>query len=94
MDGPEGTALALEGQVWVCAACGKRAKSRWGHDAAGNSTVIDDGYDSSCMSHAVLCFEEREPDGAWRAVGAMHYIFMKIDLDLSTEEPAAPAAET
>lgn len=41
---------ALEGQVWVCPACGRRAKNR---DLGG----IDGGWDSSCRTHAVLCLE-------------------------------------
>jgi hypothetical protein len=63
----EGTDLAPNGQVWVCTACLKRARSRWGYDADKKSTVIDDGYDSSCMSHAVLCYAECR-DGVYRAV--------------------------
>ena len=68
MEQDAGVALAPPGQVWICQACGRRAKSRWGHDAEGKSTVIDPGYDSSCMSSSVLCFEERQSDGSFQAV--------------------------
>lgn len=65
----EGTDLAPDGQVWVCAACMKRARSRWGFDANNESTVIDYGYDSSCVSSAVLCYADLH-DGVYRAVEA------------------------
>lgn len=90
MERRDGIALAPEGQVWVCAICGRRAKSRWGFDAKNNSTVLDYGYDSSCMSHSVLCFEERGPDGAWLAVVEMKYISMKIKLEPEAEHKKKP----
>lgn len=45
---PNNTAPA--GQVWVCPACGRRARDR----VEGG---ISRGWDSSCYSHAVLCWE-------------------------------------
>lgn len=39
---------AGEGQVWVCKACGRRARDR---DEGG----IDPDWDASCSLHAVLC---------------------------------------
>lgn len=71
MNQVDGKAIAPEGQVWVCALCGRRAKSRWGFDEQNNSTALDYGYDSSCLSRALLCFEERGPDGSWRQVGEL-----------------------
>ena len=56
----EATTQAPEGQVWVCSACGKRARTRAGFDRSGKSTTIDHGYDSSCMTHAVLCYAKRQ----------------------------------
>lgn len=50
-----GTDIAPEPRVWVCGACGKRARSRYGFDAAGKSTALDRGWDESCMLNAVLC---------------------------------------
>jgi len=55
-----GKVVAPPGQIWVCGICGKRAHSKWGFDVEGNSTAVDYGYDTSCMSHAVLCYEERK----------------------------------
>lgn len=57
-----GNHTAPEGQVYVCGACGKRSRDRYGDKR------IDRGWDVSCMMHAVLCYEERTPDGTWRAV--------------------------
>jgi hypothetical protein len=47
--------VAPEGQVFVCAACGKRSKDRYGDQK------IDRGWDVSCMLNAVLCYEEKDP---------------------------------
>jgi len=41
--------LAKEGQVFVCGACGKRSKDRYGEEA------IDLGWDVSCAVSAILC---------------------------------------
>lgn len=60
----EGNAGAPEGQVWVCGACGKRSRSRYGLDGM----AIDRGRDESCMLNAVLCFEEKNENGSWQAV--------------------------
>jgi hypothetical protein len=65
METVDGKDIAPEGQVWVCSLCGRRARSRWGFDAEGNSTTLDHGYDSSCMSHAVLCYVEKSPGSKW-----------------------------
>lgn len=42
---------APEGTVWVCTACGKRSRDKYGDDA------VDKGWDVSCFLHAVLCDE-------------------------------------
>lgn len=42
---------APEGQVYVCSACGKRSKDRYGNER------ISPGWDISCFAHAVLCYE-------------------------------------
>lgn len=52
---------APAGQVWVCGACGKRS-----HDQGGNDP-IDHGWDESCYMWAVLCYEQPNPDGTYRA---------------------------
>lgn len=41
--------VASEGQVYVCAACGKRSKDIYGKQK------IDSGWDISCTMHAILC---------------------------------------
>ena len=51
----KGTDIVTEPRVWVCGACGKRARSRYGFDEGGKSTALDRGWDASCMSNAVLC---------------------------------------
>lgn len=43
---------AKKGQVFVCHACGKRSKDKYGDEA------IDKGWDESCMLNSVLCEEE------------------------------------
>ena len=52
---PDIDAAAPEGQVWVCAVDGRTSPTRTGFS------------DSSCFSHAVLCFKEKK-DGVWQAV--------------------------
>jgi len=52
-----GTTPAPQGQIWVCAICGKRARTRYGFDEHQKSTALDAGWDESCMLHAVLCHE-------------------------------------
>lgn len=44
--------------IWVCAACGKTSRDRYGDGTSG--------WDESCALHAILCHEasvERHPDG-------------------------------
>jgi hypothetical protein len=55
-----GTAYAPKGQIWVCTACGKRARTRYGIDDVGAHTNIDYGWDESCAMHATLCYEEKK----------------------------------
>jgi hypothetical protein len=57
----KGTDLAPAGTIWVCGACGKTASSRHGF------------RDTSCMTHAVLCYERTLDDPStlgdqWKAV--------------------------
>ncbi len=54
----EGTAVAPEGQTWVCQACGKTSRSRYGFDAA-NKSVAMRGWDEICMMNASL-FEDSQ----------------------------------
>jgi len=44
--------IAPEGQVFVCCACGKRSKDKYGDHP------IDLGWDASCMMHAILVHED------------------------------------
>lgn len=41
--------IAPKGMIWVCGACGKRTKDRYGTDG---------GWDESCMLNAVLVPED------------------------------------
>lgn len=59
--------LAPEGQIYVCAACGKQSPTGSGHDASGKR-VVKGSWDESCMLHAVLCYAKPRPDGSWTAV--------------------------
>ena len=56
MDKYPGTKPAPKGQIWVCAACGKRSKTRYGIDE-NNKDVADRGWDAACMLNAVLCYD-------------------------------------
>jgi hypothetical protein len=42
---------APKGKVWICAACGKRSKDRYGNQK------IDQGWDESCILNSVLVSE-------------------------------------
>jgi hypothetical protein len=58
--------LAPEGTTWVCGACGKCAR----HRIDGG---LSDGWDSSCTTWAVLCYDESiiVHDGVVRAARAV-----------------------
>ena len=43
---------APEGQVFVCAACGKRSRDKYGYQK------IDRLWDESCMLNSVLVYED------------------------------------
>jgi hypothetical protein len=45
--------IAPDGQVWVCLACGKTARDRFGLEPHAN------GWDESCMLNAALCYEDK-----------------------------------
>jgi len=42
--------IAPEGMVWVCGACGKTTKDKYGNER---------GWDESCMLNAILCEESK-----------------------------------
>jgi hypothetical protein len=57
--------VAPEGQVYVCGACGKRSRDKYGDQK------ISYGWDVSCMLHAVLCYDEPgagTTEKPWRTV--------------------------
>lgn len=54
--------VAPKGKIYVCAACNRRSRDRYGYQK------LDDGWDESCMSNSVLCYEKPGPDGAYKAV--------------------------
>ncbi len=51
--------IAGDGQLFICGACGKRSRDKYGDYA------IDSGWDESCMLNAVLVYADGPP---WRAV--------------------------
>jgi hypothetical protein len=53
-----GTALAPEGHIWVCLACGKTSKTRYGFDEK-NRTVSMRGWDASCVLNSRLIPEDK-----------------------------------
>jgi hypothetical protein len=63
--------FAPEGTVWVCGACGKTHKDRYGIEGKGSRS-----WDESCMLNAILCMEEPvvEPSGkiVWSAVNVQN----------------------
>lgn len=50
----EGPRIAPAGAIWVCSACGKTSKDRYGDK---NSS-----WDESCMMNSFLCHEVQRPD--------------------------------
>ena len=56
-DSKEGTAVVPTSLLWVCGACGKRSRTRYGFDK-DNRRVCDWGWDESCMLNAVLCDQD------------------------------------
>jgi hypothetical protein len=47
-----GNRVAPAGYVYVCGACGKRSRDKYGDEK------IDHGWDESCMMNSVLCRED------------------------------------
>lgn len=63
MSDGDGTELCPDGTRWVCGACGKTSRTRYGWTHPGGDKLVteracDDGWDSSCMMNAVLCTPE------------------------------------
>lgn len=56
---------APDGQIFVCAACGKVSTTRSGFLADWKTRATTQGWDESCMLHAVLCHAGGPP---WTAV--------------------------
>lgn len=57
----EGTEPVPEDLVWVCAACGKTSRTRFGFDK-DNKRVCSGGWDESCMLNSVLCLNEKKEE--------------------------------
>ena len=68
----DGTALAPDGYIWVCMACGKTSKTQYGFDDSGNEVSMQ-GWDESCMLNSELIkedlIEERTPGGRVSKIG-------------------------
>lgn len=58
--------FAPDGEVFVCACCGKQSRDLYGSEA------ISAGWDESCMLNAVLCYDRKRFDEnglfSWHAV--------------------------
>lgn len=48
-----GPTIAPVGAIWVCTACGKTTRDRYGID---ESSAI--GWDASCMLNSILCRDD------------------------------------
>jgi hypothetical protein len=48
-----GTTICDESHIWVCTACGKTSRTKYGFDKKGDN-LCDHGWDASCMCNAVL----------------------------------------
>lgn len=59
-----GNHTAPKGQIYVCSACGKRSRDRYGTER------LDRLWDASCMMYAVLCYDDNPQNemGKWRVV--------------------------
>lgn len=55
--------IAPDGAIWVCGACGKTSKDRYG------DALSDRGWDTSCAMNAVLCKAPQSKDG-WERYAA------------------------
>jgi uncharacterized UBP type Zn finger protein len=49
----QGTMLCKEDEVWLCLACGKTSRTKYGFDTDGKN-VCDHGWDVSCSMHSQL----------------------------------------
>lgn len=54
--------LAAPGEVWVCGACGKQSKDKYGFQA------LTSGWDEACILNSVLCYEKNATDSTWKCV--------------------------
>lgn len=52
IDNAPNALIAPEGYMWVCQACGKKAKHQYGNHVEGYKTSF--GYDESCVMNCKL----------------------------------------
>jgi len=58
----DGTTPVPNNMIWVCSACGKTSRTKYGF-TRDNRNVADKGWDESCLLNAVLCYGDgREND--------------------------------
>lgn len=50
-----GNITAPPGQVWVCEACGKRSRDRYGNNQLSGVGA----WDAGCVLNAILCYESK-----------------------------------
>lgn len=53
-----GTDMPPQGTIFICAACGKRSRTRFGFDGQNLRVGPSQGWDESCMLNAVLVQED------------------------------------
>lgn len=63
---------AGDGEVWVCAACGKVSRTRMPTDDS------DIGWDESCMLKAVLC-SDAKVGGKWKPTASQLSAWEEVD---------------
>jgi hypothetical protein len=57
-----GTTEVPDNMVWVCRACGRTSRTRYGFNE-NRERVCDRGYDESCMVNSVLCYKPGKGPG-------------------------------
>jgi hypothetical protein len=56
-----GTTMCADNKTWICMACGKLSRTKYGFDFLDRNCA-DHGWDVSCMMHAELITKEELKD--------------------------------
>ena len=76
----DGTTLAPEGQIYVCMACGKTSKTKYGYDKQDKDVAMY-GWDVSCMLNSRLIPEK------WVVERSEGGRVLKIDVPPESADP-------